>query len=141
MAQTSCAPSFIEEWRTAGRRQAEAERRWVMTAIRQGRLGELLPAGQSVGLIRDIVPQPRLSAASSQRQREAEGYGETVGILGSRCLLHASRGSTGEGHRKITQSGVSHAKDRAWKAVPVRASSGVTRSGHREKDPGRGPYA
>ena len=51
---------FIEQWRHRrddAKREAERLRGEVMAAIRQGRLGELLPAaGQSVGLIRDIVP-------------------------------------------------------------------------------------
>ena len=51
---------FIEQWqhrRDDAKREAERLRGEVMAAIRQGRLGELLPsAGQSVGLIRDIVP-------------------------------------------------------------------------------------
>lgn len=51
---------FIEQWRYRqddAKREAERLRGEVMEAVRQGRLGELLPsAGQSVGLIRDIVP-------------------------------------------------------------------------------------
>lgn len=51
---------FIEAWRHRredAKREAERLRGEVMAAIKQGRLGELLPAaGQSVGLIRDIVP-------------------------------------------------------------------------------------
>ena len=54
------ASPFIEHWRQRredARREAERLRGEVMAAIRQGRLGDLLPcAGQSVGLIRDIVP-------------------------------------------------------------------------------------
>ena len=51
---------FIEQWRHRrddAKREAERLRGEVMAAIQQGRLGELLPgAGQSVGLIRDILP-------------------------------------------------------------------------------------
>lgn len=51
---------FIEQWRHRredAKREAERLRGEVMAAIGQGRLGELLPAaGQSVGLIRDIIP-------------------------------------------------------------------------------------
>jgi enoyl-[acyl-carrier protein] reductase II len=51
---------FIEQWRYRrddAKREAERLRGEVMVAGRQGRLGELLPsAGQSVGLIRDILP-------------------------------------------------------------------------------------
>jgi NAD(P)H-dependent flavin oxidoreductase YrpB (nitropropane dioxygenase family) len=58
------ASPFIEQWqyrREDAKREAERLRGEVMAAIRQGRLGELLPAaGQSVGLIRDIVPAAEL---------------------------------------------------------------------------------
>ena len=51
---------FIEAWqhrREDAKREAERLRGEVMAAIKQGRLGELLPcAGQSTGMIRDIVP-------------------------------------------------------------------------------------
>src|SRR4029453_3625720 len=62
---------FIEQWqhrRGAAKREAERLRGGGMAAIQQGRLGELLPgAGQSVGLIQDIV-----SAAEIVRRIVAE---------------------------------------------------------------------
>ncbi|MCZ6876164.1 MAG: nitronate monooxygenase family protein [bacterium] len=52
--------SFIDEWqqrRDEAKRDAERLRGEVLAAMQQGRLHELLPvAGQSAGLIRDIVP-------------------------------------------------------------------------------------
>lgn len=55
---------FIEQWRNQrddAKRQAERVRREVIGAIGQGKLGDLLPgAGQSVGLIRDIIPAAEL---------------------------------------------------------------------------------
>jgi enoyl-[acyl-carrier protein] reductase II len=51
---------FIEAWRHRrddAKREAERLRGEVMAAIRQGRLGDLLPcAGQTVGMIREILP-------------------------------------------------------------------------------------
>jgi nitronate monooxygenase/enoyl-[acyl-carrier protein] reductase II len=51
---------FIEEWlhrRDDAKRAAERIRSEVMAAVGQGRLGELMPfAGQTVGMIREILP-------------------------------------------------------------------------------------
>ena len=66
---------FIEHWqhrREDAKREAERVRGEVMAAIRQGRLGELLPAaGQGVGLIRDIVPAAEIVRRIAVEAEEA----------------------------------------------------------------------
>lgn len=56
----SLSSPFIEEWRHRrddAKREAERLRAEVMAAVKQGRLGELMPfAGQTAGMVREILP-------------------------------------------------------------------------------------